>query len=291
MASVLDGYDADFVRRAGRFLSPILRVYFRFELRGAERMPPSPVLIVANHSALGMAELLCFIATFPRVFGLDRKFRGLMMDMFLKWPGMMGFWKKVGAVPASPANGRTALAAGCDVLVFPGGDIDTCRPFYQPRHVHFGARRGYIRLALEQGVPIVPLATIGSHWTWLMAPGGGLLARLLCLKRLARIERVPIAFAWLIILMSFVALLEGWISPLADALIVALALLPNPVRITSEFLPPIDVAARTAHLEGDARIEAAHELVYGTLADAVRRMQHGRPLEPVLATVAAQDSG
>src|SRR5579863_8419161 len=137
-SSILDGYDPEFVRRAGPVLRPLTRLWFRFELRGKERMPRSPVLLVANHSALGTAELLCFIESFPRLFGEDRKMRGLMMDMFLKWPGMKAFWRRVGAVPASMESGRAALAAGCDVLVFPGGDIDTCRPFYEPRAVHFG---------------------------------------------------------------------------------------------------------------------------------------------------------
>jgi hypothetical protein len=39
MASILGGYDGEFVRRAGAILDPLTRAYFRFELRGAERVP------------------------------------------------------------------------------------------------------------------------------------------------------------------------------------------------------------------------------------------------------------
>jgi hypothetical protein len=51
---------------------------------------------------------------------------------------------------------RAELAAGRDVITFPGGDLDAGRPFHLPRVVRFGNRRGYAKLALEAGVPIVP---------------------------------------------------------------------------------------------------------------------------------------
>lgn len=271
--SALDGYDAAYVDRAARRLE-LLRRWFRYELRGSERVPASPVLIVANHSALGVAELLCMLPAMRRSFP-DREWRGLMMDMFLKWPGMHAFWRKIGAIPASPANGRAALARGYDVLVFPGGDIDACRPFYEARKVHFGARRGYVRLALEAGVPVVPLATIGSHWTWAMAPGGALLARALLLKRWARIERFPLPLNLLAMGVLLVLVLRGAIPVWLDVIAVVLLLVPPPARITSELLPPIDLVAATAGIVDDAeRIEAAHRLVHGALTEAVRTMDH-----------------
>jgi len=55
--------------------------------------------------------------------------------------------------------------------------------------------------------------------------------------------------------------------------------MPNPVRITSEVLPPIDVTQATAHLSDPAeRIEAAHQLVHGALQRAVASMRHDKPL-------------
>jgi 1-acyl-sn-glycerol-3-phosphate acyltransferase len=148
--------------------------------------------------------------------------------------------------PASREDAVVALKAGHDVLVFPGGDLDACRPFYQPRGVHFGPRRGYIRIALQAGVPVVPVATIGSHYTMLMAPGGAWLARILGLKKLLRTERVPLP-------------LHLW---------------PPPVRITSEALPAMDVIAAAAGMEDEAaRVERAHELVYGAIRDAVANMR------------------
>lgn len=281
MTAILEGYDAGYVARVSRVLEPVTRLYFRYRLRGTERIPDRPALFVCNHSGLGTAELLCMIPAFFRLFGDRREARGLMMDLFLKWPGMRGFWRKVGALPASPENGRAAIGAGHDVFVFPGGDIDTCRPFYEPRSVHFGSRRGYVRLALETGVPVVPVATIGSHWSWLMLPGGGAIARLFDTKRRFRIERLPLPVNALVILLAFALLLLHVIPVWLDVLVVLAALLPTPARITQEILAPIDLAKETAHLETlEEKLEHGHELVYGKLAHAVRTMEHDTAIIP-----------
>jgi hypothetical protein len=97
---------------------------------------------------------------------------------------------------------------------------------------------------------VVPLATIGSHYTMLMAPGGATLARLLRLKRYFRNERLPLP----------------------------MHLLPPPVRITSELLPPLDLERAAPAASGEReRIERAHQLVHGTLVEAVAAMRHDRP--------------
>src|SRR5262249_21661644 len=148
--------------------------------------------------------------------------------------------KSVGAIRASRENAMTALRAGHDVLVFPGGDIDGARPFYEHRQVHFGERRGYVHVAQEANVPIVPLATIGSHYTIPMAPGGKLMARIFGLRKKVRIENVPLPVGWLTSLTATLATLAT-IAPLEVGLPVAmLSLVPIPARITSEFLDPID---------------------------------------------------
>jgi 1-acyl-sn-glycerol-3-phosphate acyltransferase len=241
-----DRFSPEFFQRTGRLLDALTRFYFRYRLRGLERIPPTPCLLVGNHSALGTMELMCMLGAWWRHFGTRRRVTGLMHDFFLNSPGIGHYYRAIGAVPASRENAVVALKAGHDVLVFPGGDLDACRPFYQPRGVHFGPRRGYIRIALQAGVPVVPVATIGSHYTMLMAPGGAWLARILGLKKLLRTERVPLP-------------LHLW---------------PPPVRITSEALPAMDVIAAAAGMEDEAaRVERAHELVYGAIRDAVANMR------------------
>jgi hypothetical protein len=137
-----DRFSPKFFRRTGRMLDALTRFYFRYQLRGLERIPPAPCLLVANHSTLGTMELMCMLGAWWRHFGVRRRVTGLMHDFFLNSPGIGHYYWAIGAVPATRQNALAALKAGHDVLVFPGGDLDACRPFYQPRSVHFGSRLG-----------------------------------------------------------------------------------------------------------------------------------------------------
>jgi 1-acyl-sn-glycerol-3-phosphate acyltransferase len=178
-------------------------------------------------------------------------------------------------VPADPDSARAAFARGYDVICFPGGDIDSSRPFYEARRVDFGHRRGYIRLALAEGIPIVPLATIGSHHTYTMLPGGTWIAKVLRMKSWARCDRLPIVLGLALALVVDTLALAGFL-PWWSVVIAAIAMIvPNPTRVTTEVLAPIDVAKETAHIaDPEARIEAAHALVHGALSDALATMTH-----------------
>ena len=273
-----DRFNPRFFLRVGGLLDRLARVYWRYQWRGLDRLPAGPAVLVGNHSALGTAELICMVGRWSKHFGTKRRATGLMHDVFMKTPGFSHYYRAVGAVPANRDNARAAIARGHDILVFPGGDLDSARPFYQPRRVFFGKRRGYVRIALESGVPIVPIATIGSHYTWLMAPGGRAVARLLRLDRLLRNDRVPLSFGIGLALLAGVLFGAGWLPLWATLLLVVVGLAPTPARITSEALPPIDVCAETAHLDSmEARIEEGHALVLGALEGAVAHMQHGKP--------------
>ena len=58
-----------------------------------------------------------------------------------------------------PLAGRVLHEYGRDLLVMPGGEQDTWRPYHKRYAVNFAGRTGYARLALTWGVPIVPRAT------------------------------------------------------------------------------------------------------------------------------------
>src|SRR5262249_35655299 len=75
--------------------------------------------------------------------------------------------------------------------------------------VYFGSRRGYVRLALALGVPVVPVATIGSHYTYTMLPGGAWIARVTRMKSWARCERFPLVLGALGALVLGVFALAG----------------------------------------------------------------------------------
>src|SRR5207248_8979030 len=126
-------------------------------------------------------------------------------------------------VAATPANAQKALDSGAALLVYPGGDYEVHRPTWESARVDFGGRKGYIRLALEKNVPIVPVVSLGGQETALFLSRGERLARLLRLDRLLRLKVLPISIA------------IPWGLNVGDML----GHLPLPAKITVECLQPI----------------------------------------------------
>lgn len=264
----------------GRAMHRLSRAWHRFSIRGTERIPRGPCLFVGNHSGIGISDVLCLLGAFAARYGLSRRCVGMMHVAFLRAPIVGHAARAFGAVYARRDSARDAFRRGWDVACFPGGDLDACRPMHEHRRVEFGPRRGYVRLALETGVPVVPVATIGSHFSYLLLPGGRTVARALGLKRLVRNERLPITVGAVLLVVACALAAAGVAPWWIVAAVALLAAVPSPVRITSEILPPIDVRARTAHVrDPEARVEAAHAIVHGALQDAVARMRHEAPLD------------
>ena len=108
------------------------------------------------------------------------------------------------------------------------------------------------------------------------------------MKRWARCERFPLVLGT-VLAFGVAALAVAGVLPWWSALVAAaVALVPNPTRVTTEVLAPIDVAAATAHIaDVESRVEAAHALVHGAIARAVATMQHGTGAEEAKGAEAA----
>src|SRR5205823_14621393 len=119
-------------------------------------------------------------------------FHQLAHNLVLSSPGL-SFLRKFGTVAASQENARRALLAGAAVLVYPGGDYEVHRPTWERHRVDFGGRKGFIRLALEEDVPVVPVVSIGGQETSLFLSRGETLARVLMLDKLFRLKVLPIS--------------------------------------------------------------------------------------------------
>src|SRR5205807_8222905 len=128
-----------------------------------------------------------------------------------------------------PENAEQALTTGAALLVYPGGDYEVHRPSWERHKVDFGGRKGFIRLALEQDVPIVPVVAIGGQETALFLSRGEGLARLLRLDRMFRLKVLPISLAL------------PWGLNVGDLL----THIPLPAKITVETLPPIHLRRRS----------------------------------------------
>jgi 1-acyl-sn-glycerol-3-phosphate acyltransferase len=223
-AADLDERDPDYIRETLPRLWLAASLWFRGEVRGLGNVPEEgPVLLVGNHSGGNLTpDTLVFTLAFSTYFGVERAFHQLAHNLVLSYPGL-SFLRKYGTVAASHENARRALRAGAAVLVYPGGDWEVHRSSRERNRVDFGGRKGFIRLAVEQDVPIVPVVAIGGQETALFLSRGDNLARLLRLDRIFRLKVLPISLAL------------PWGLNVGDML----GHIPLPAKITVEALPPI----------------------------------------------------
>ncbi|MGZ4186752.1 MAG: 1-acyl-sn-glycerol-3-phosphate acyltransferase [Solirubrobacteraceae bacterium] len=135
-----------------------------------------------------------FALAFSAYFGADRPFYQLAHNLVMAWPGL-GVLRRYGTVAATHENAVRALDAGAAVLVYPGGDYETHRPSWKSARVDFNRRSGFIALALDRGLPIVPVVSIGGQETALFLSRGQRLAHALRLDRSLRLHVLPISLA------------------------------------------------------------------------------------------------
>jgi 1-acyl-sn-glycerol-3-phosphate acyltransferase len=223
-AADLDERDPDYIRETLPRLWLLSSLYFRGEVRGLGNVPEDgPVLLVGNHSGGNLTpDTHVFTLAFSTYFGVERRFHQLAHNLVLSFPGL-SFLRKYGTVAASQENARRALEAGAAVLVYPGGDYEVHRPSWERHRVDFGGRRGFIRLAIEQDVPIVPVVAVGGQETALFLSRGEHLARAFGLDKLLRLKVLPLSLAL------------PWGLNVGDML----GHIPLPAKITVEALPPI----------------------------------------------------
>lgn len=165
-------------------------------------------------------------ADFYEHHGYDRPLYTLSHDILSVGP-TGDFFKKIGYITANHANADEALRSGGLVVVFPGGDYDVYRPTFAENVVDFGGRTGYVKAALNAGVPIVPAVGIGGQETQIFLSRGTWLAeRLGPIARLARTKIMPVSFGF----------------PFGLSLVVP-PNIPLPSKIVMKVLPPIDLAS------------------------------------------------
>lgn len=265
-AGVLGERDPAYIAGVLPFLKLAMKGYFRSEVRDIDRVPDGGALMVGNHSGGLLAMDVPIIAVaFADTFGPGRPLYCLAHDMLFTGPAGP-FFRKFGFVPADRASAREVLASGAVTIVFPGGDYDTFRPTLTANVIDFDGRKGYVRTALDAGVPIVPVVSIGGQEAQFHLTRGQWLGRLSPLRKLMRTDLMPLTFGF-----PF-GLVPGGIN------------LPLPTKIVTQVLDPIDPAAVAADLGPDSEVDvvtAVDEIVRARMQEALDRLARERRF-PVL---------
>ena len=170
-------WDPDMMRRMVTLSRPVCKRWFRAEVRGLETFPSGGALIVSNHSGLPFAwDVPVLWVDFFEKFGYDRRLYILGHDILFRTPAT-GPLMRMGMLRASRDNADKALRSGAAVIVFPGAAHDAARPTWEMTTIDFGGRTGYVTMAIEAGVPIVPAVSIGGQETQLYLTRGTWLAK------------------------------------------------------------------------------------------------------------------
>jgi 1-acyl-sn-glycerol-3-phosphate acyltransferase len=114
----------------------------------------------------------------------------------LAWRAGLGrVVEAAGARPASRESALTAFEAGHHVLVLPGGDLDAGKSWRHRNDIVFGGRRGFAKLAIDAGVPIVPIVTAGAGESLLVLSDGQGIAKAVHADRLIRTKALPVSIS------------------------------------------------------------------------------------------------
>jgi 1-acyl-sn-glycerol-3-phosphate acyltransferase len=180
--------------------------YFKVDFQGLEHIPSDgPALVVGNHSGLlpldGAMMSVALVNKHPQ----PRRVRFLVTDWFFTLPGIKEWIVETGQVRASRDNAIKLIRNNELVGIYPEGLRGVGKPFNQ-RYRLIDFHPGFVQLAIQEQIPIVPVATVG---------GDEIYPNFVNVKSLAQLERMPFfpitpGFPWLPFPLQFMPLPVRW---------------------------------------------------------------------------------
>jgi 1-acyl-sn-glycerol-3-phosphate acyltransferase len=258
----LDAQDMQFMERQKYFWNPLIDYWFRMEMEGWEHLPEPPALLIGIHSGAPFVwDAWTVGIQWWRHFGDERLLHGTAHDALMAAPGIGGYFRRMGVLPAAPDSISGALAAGHDVALWPGGEIDSLRPWTKRDEAILAGRKGFVRMAIKTGVPIVPIATVGGPDSMPVLTSGRKLAKVLQIDKLARIKRFPIAVS------------APWgIGP------AMLPEIPFPTKIRTAFQDPITLSKDPAKANDERYVTRKYNEVQASIQHGMDELARRRRL-------------
>jgi 1-acyl-sn-glycerol-3-phosphate acyltransferase len=179
------------LRLFDRDVAPLLRLLYRYwwrvEAVGVDRVPASgPVLLVANRGpGLVPYEPLMVREALARLLPRRAIVRPLLDAWLFEVPGLGQAALRTGTAAATAASLRRHLGRDEAVVVQPEGSHAVAKP-YRARYRLGRFADGFARVAIELGIPILPVAVIGAE------EGQPVLARLDGIGRLLGLPTLPV---------------------------------------------------------------------------------------------------
>jgi 1-acyl-sn-glycerol-3-phosphate acyltransferase len=233
------GLDAQALERALPLLDFLADRYWRIDVRGLDELDlDAPYLFVANRSGLLPYDGLMIAHAVARRFPQAARARFLIADWLVTLPFAQSFFARLGGVRACRENAERLLARGAPVIAFPEGAKGATKPFRDRYRLQRFGRGGVVRLAVELGCPLVPVAVVGAE------EAHPVLFKVETLARMAGLPFLPVTPTF------------PWLGPFG--------FLPLPSKWSLHFGP----AVSTAHLGREA---ARDELLVSRMTEELRR--------------------
>lgn len=164
-------------------------------------------------------------------------------------------------LPAAPDSMATALAEGRDVAVWPGGEVDSLRPWTERDVANLAGRTGFVRMAIRAGVPIVPIATVGGADAMPVLIRGDGLSRALGVDKMLRLKVFPLAVS-----------LPWGIAP------AALPQFPLPAKIRTRLMPAIAIDHDPVRADDEDYVEQKYREVQDSIQRGMDALARKRAL-------------
>lgn len=219
-----------------RIIGELLRTYFRLEIEGIENVPKrGAALICPNHSGFAGIDAVLLAHILSRDVG--RVPRMMAHSFWFSTKAMETAAAKLGFAEASFDNGVASLKKNNMVVIFPEGEHGNFKPSSRMYELQ-EFKRGFVRMAIQSGAPIVPTLIIGAEETNI------------------NLSKLKLPFT-----KSFIPL--------------PLNVIPLPVKWKIKFLPPIDLPYRPEQVEDkELMMEVATEIqeqMQGTLSEEIQK--------------------
>jgi 1-acyl-sn-glycerol-3-phosphate acyltransferase len=263
--AALDGPNQTFMNAQKPVWKAICDYYFRLEISGWERLPDETSLLIGNHSGGSLTmDAWTFVAEWWRRFGSERILHGTAHDVLMAVPGLGDYFRQVGVIPASRQGVGAALGAGCDVIIWPGGEEDSMRSWRKRDKAVLAGRKGFVRQAIRSGVPIVPVASVGGSDTAFVLSEGRWLAngvdRFTGIKEKLRGTTLPIMLGF----------------PFGLTIETIPTHIPLPAKIRTELLDPIAVDHDAERVNDRPYVNSIYLEVETAIQDAMDRLAKQR---------------
>ncbi len=139
------------------FSYSLLKRFCKPRLVNTNNIPDEPCLFIGNHSLFALDGMILGPVMY---FELGRFLRPLG-DRFLWNSTTESLLLRQGALVGDPQVCSAMMAAGKDLLVFPGGAHEATKTAAEKYTLLWRQRHGFVRLAARHGYTIMPFAMVG----------------------------------------------------------------------------------------------------------------------------------